>query len=728
MHRPQAVELAISGMTCAACATRLEKVLGKVDGVETVAVNLASERARIVAYPGTPIADLVAAVVRAGFGATPLTGLGDEEEREEARHVAEFRSQVRLLALSALLTLPLVGQMVLDLSGVHAMLPGWLQMVVATPVQFWIGARFYRGGWASLKGGSGNMDVLVALGTSAAYFLSAWSVVNGHGEHGDLYFEGATVVVTLVLLGKVLEARAKRSAAGAIRALMKLRPEVATIERDGTLVQVPAAAVAAGDVVVVRPGERVPVDGTVISGNGQADESLITGESLPVEKGPGDTMIAGSVNGDGMLKIRATRVGTESTINRIIRMVQGAQASKAPVQRLVDRVSSVFVPVVVALAVFAFIGWGVLGGDYGRAFLAAVSVLVIACPCALGLATPTAIMVGTGIAARHGVLIKDAAALERAHLVTLVVLDKTGTLTQGRPAVVSVVATDGDEAGLLGLAASAQMGSEHPLAKAVLARAADDGLETRPVSSFRGLPGRGLSAVVDGRSVLIGSARLMTEQNVEVGGLAGAAEAEEAKARTVMWVASDGLALGIVAVADPVKIGAAAAVAALKELGVGVAMLTGDHRRAAEAVAAAVGIADVVADVLPEDKAAAVAVLKGEGRVVAMVGDGVNDAPALAAADIGIAMGTGSDVALEAAGITLVKGDLTLLPAALSISRATVAKIRQNLFWAFAYNLVALPAAALGLLNPVIAGAAMALSSVSVVSNSLLLRRWQAPK
>ena len=728
MNRPQTIELAISGMTCAACATRLEKVLAKVDGVETVAVNLAGERASIVAYPGTPLADLVAAVAKAGFGATALTGRRDEAAAQEQRQAAEFSGLLRLLAISAALSLPLLGQMGLDLVGIHAMMPGWAQMALATPVQFWIGARFYRGAWTSLKGGAGNMDVLVALGTSAAYFLSVWSVLAGEAGHDHLYFESAAVVITLVLLGKVLETRAKRSAAGAIRALMSLRPDSARIERGSLLVEIPAEAVAAGDVVVVRPGERFAVDGTVISGNSHADESLLTGESLPLDKGPGSEVVGGSVNGDGLLRVRAIRVGAESTLSRIIRMVQGAQASKAPVQRQVDRISAIFVPAVVALAVLAFLGWGVLGGDFHRAFLAAVSVLVIACPCALGLATPTAIMVGTGVAARNGVLIKDAAALERAHLVSLVVLDKTGTLTVGRPAVVSAVAADGDTAKLLRLAASAQTGSEHPLARAVLNRAAELKLEIGTVSSFRGLAGRGLSAEVDGRSVLVGSGRLMAERGVAMDRMAAAAEAEEAKAHTVMWVAEDGVACGIISVADPVKPGAAAALASLKEMAVGVAMLTGDHRRAAEAVAAEVGIVDVVADVLPEDKAAAVAVLKGEGRVVAMVGDGVNDAPALAAADIGIAMGTGSDVALETAGITLIKGDLGLLPAALSISRATTAKIRQNLGWAFAYNLVALPAAAMGLLNPVIAGAAMALSSVSVVANSLLLLRWRARK
>ncbi len=715
------MELSISGMTCAACSTRLEKVLARLPGVASAQVNLATERARLSFLPGTvAAADAVAAVEKAGFGARLVTGTDEQWVREEAEHRRALRRQVLMFSVSALLTLPLVAMMAGELLGIHElMLAPWVQLLLATPVQFWIGWRFYVGAYKSLRGGAGNMDVLVALGTSAAYFLSAWNVARGHGH---LYFEGAAVVITLVLLGKMMEHRAKRSAAGAIRALMKLRPDTARVERDGRLVEVPAGAVAVGDVVVVRPGERLPVDGTVVEGESQADESLITGESLPLAKALGDAVVAGSVNGDGLLRVRADRVGAESTISRIIGMVQGAQASKAPVQKLVDRISAVFVPAVVSVAALAFLGWWLVGGDAEAAFVAAVSVLVIACPCALGLATPTGIMVGTGVAARHGILIKDAVALERAHHANVVVFDKTGTLTEGHPAVVAV---DG-EADLLLLAASAQQGSEHPLGKAVLARAVGEGLGLHPVSEFRSLTGRGLVATVDGRALAIGSPRLMAEREVEMAPFAEAAEAEEAKGRTVMWVAEGDRALGFIAVADPVKPSAIEAVARLRAMGVETVMLTGDNRRAAEAVAGVVGIDRVVAEVLPEDKAAEVARLKGEGRVVAMVGDGVNDAPALAAADIGVAMGTGTDVAMQAAGITLVKGDPALLPPALSVSRATYAKIRQNLFWAFFYNLVALPAAALGFLTPVVAGAAMAFSSVSVVTNSLLLRRWRA--
>ncbi|KAF0223746.1 MAG: Cu2+-exporting [Rhodospirillaceae bacterium] len=716
-----ALELSIGGMTCAACSTRLEKVLGKVAGVTAASVNLATERARVTfAAKTVAVADVVLAVEKAGFSAQVVIDGDSQMDKEEAAHAALLRRQGRFLALSVILTLPLVAGMVAHLAGWSWTLPGWWQLVLSAPVQFWIGWRFYAGAWTSLKGGSGNMDVLVALGTSAAWGVSAVAVAQGHGDHADLYFEGAAVVITLVLLGKLLETRAKRSAAGAIRALMRLRPDVARVERDGRLVEIPADTVHPGDVVQIRPGERVPVDGVVVEGVSQMDEALITGESLPVDKEAGAQVVAGAINGDGLLRVRATRVGNESTISRIIRMVQGAQAAKAPIQKLVDRISAIFVPVVVAIAALAFLGWWLGVGDMGQAFVAAISVLVIACPCALGLATPTAIMVGTGMAARHGILIKDAEALELAHFVDVVVFDKTGTLTWGKPAVMAV---QGDPA-LLRLAASAQQGSEHPLAGAVLAHAA--GLDLGKVENFKALPGRGIEAVVEGHVVLVGSPRLMTERGLDLSAWADAAGAEENQGRTVVWGAADGQVLGFITLADPVKDSAGAAIAGLKALGVQAVMLTGDNARAAAMVAASLGIDRYMAEVLPEDKEAHIQALKAEGHVVAMVGDGVNDAPALAAAHVGIAMGTGTDVAMQAAGITLVKGDPALLPAALSISRATRAKIRQNLFWAFFYNVVAIPLAALALLNPVIAGAAMAFSSVSVVSNSLLLRRWRA--
>jgi len=720
------LDLKITGMTCAACATRLEKVLGRLPGVEEARVNIATEKAHVRHKEGVVgPADLIAAVEGAGFGATVLTQAGEQAKAEEEEAARRSRHDLIVLTVAALLTLPLVGDMVLHMGGAPFRVTPWWQLALATPIQFWAGWRFYKGAWASLKGWAGNMDVLVAMGTSAAYGLSAWRVVTMEaGAHPELYFEASAVVITLVMLGKGLEGRAKRGAASAIRALMALRPDVARVERDGRIIEVPAEAVAHGDRVVIRPGERAPVDGVVVDGRSTMDESLLTGESLPVTKEAGDAVTGGAVNGSGLLTISATAVGAEATLARIIRMVEDAKASKAPVQHLVDKVSAIFVPIVVAIAVVTFLAWWLGVGDAEAAFTAAVSVLVIACPCALGLATPTAMMVGTGVAARRGILIKSAEGLERAHSVTTVVFDKTGTLTEGRPAVTDILGDDPAE--VLRLAAGLQQGSEHPLAHAVLEEAKAKGVAAPAPRDFTGLAGRGLKATIDGRVLLLGSRRLMEEDGRDVSAHLEAANALEAQARTVMWLAEQGGAvLGVIAVADPIKPTAKGAVAALKALGVTPVMLTGDNRRTAEAVAAQLGIDRVIAEVLPEDKAAAIREVKARGGIVGMVGDGVNDAPALAEADVSIAMGTGSDVAMQTASVTLMRGDPGLLPSALGISRATYAKIRQNLFWAFAYNVVALPLAALGFLSPMIAGAAMAFSSVSVVSNSLLLRRWR---
>lgn len=720
------LDLKITGMTCAACATRLEKVLSRVPGVAEASVNIATEKAHLRHKEGVVgPADLIAAVDGAGFGASVLTRAGEQAQAEEEAQGRQSRYDLMVLAIAAALTIPLVADMVLHMSGASVRVTPWMQLALATPVQFWAGWRFYRGAWASLKGGAGNMDVLVAMGTSAAYGLSLWRVVSMEaGASPALYFEASTVVITLVLLGKWLEGRAKRGAASAIRALMALRPETARVERDGRLIEVPAEAVAHGDRVVIRPGERAPVDGEVLDGRSTMDESLLTGESLPVTKEPGDAVTGGAVNGAGLLTISATAVGAEATLSRIIRMVEDAQASKAPVQHLVDRVSAIFVPVVVAIAAVTFLGWWLGVGDAEGAFTAAVSVLVIACPCALGLATPTAMMVGTGVAARHGILIKSAEGLERAHSVTTVVFDKTGTLTEGRP-VVTDIRGDDPEA-VLRLAAGLQQGSEHPLAHAVLEEARAKGIVPPTPRDFTGLAGRGLKATLEDRVLLLGSRRLMEEEGRDLSAYVEGATTLEAQARTVMWLAEQGGAvLGVIAVADPVKSSAQGAIAALKAQGVTPVMLTGDNRRTAEAVGQQVGIETVLAEVLPEEKAAAIRDVKAKGGVVGMVGDGVNDAPALAEADVSIAMGTGSDVAMQTASVTLMRGDPGLMPAALSISRATYAKIRQNLFWAFGYNVIALPLAALGYLSPMIAGAAMAFSSVSVVSNSLLLRRWR---
>jgi Cu+-exporting ATPase len=717
-------DLAISGMTCAACSARLEKALGRVPGVDKALVNLATGRARIEAPAGllTPQI-LIEAVQGAGFGAMSASSAADRRAEIEAEAARLARRDLVHLIAASLLAAPLLGQMLLEWAGVHAMLPGWLQFLLATPVQFWLGGRFYAGAWSSLKGGMGNMDVLVALGTSAAWGLSAWIVATGGPDHA-LYFEASSIVIALVLLGKILEARAKRGAASAIRALMTLSPATARIERAGQPVEVAAESVLKGDIVLVRPGERFPVDGVVLEGESQSDESLLTGESLPIAKGAGDAVTGGALNGDGLLRVQAKAVGADSTLSRIIRLVEGAQASKAPVQRLVDRISAIFVPAVAIIALASFFGWWLIGHDLERAFLAAVSVLVIACPCALGLATPAAIMVGTGVAAKAGILIKDAEALERAHRLDTIVFDKTGTLTQGHPEVTGIAVAGGwEKSGLLTIAASAQQGSEHPLARAVVTAA--EGLTLALAKDFKSLSGRGLEASVDGHAILLGSRRLMEERGVDLALLLDQAGKWEEQGNSLMWVAVDGALAGLLAAGDALKPWSADVVATLRALGIEPVMLTGDNERAARHVARQAGLERVVANVLPEGKADEIVRLKAEGRVVAMVGDGVNDAPALAAADVGIAMGTGTDVAMHTAGITLMRGDTRLLPPALSISRATYAKIRQNLFWAFIYNLVALPLAALGLLNPVVAGAAMAMSSVSVVSNALLLKLWR---
>ncbi|MBB4286400.1 heavy metal translocating P-type ATPase [Roseospira goensis] len=729
------VELEISGMTCAACSARVERVLGKRPGVRTARVNLATERAHVDVVDGAGDAprldDLIAAVRKAGFDASEHRPEHDTAAALDTDWRADRRGLLDL-AVGVVFTTPLLAEMIAMWAGLPFHLSPWVALALATPVQVVAGSRFYVGAWKSLKAGAGNMDVLVALGTSAAYLFSLWRVLTGQADQG-LYFEAAAVVITLVLVGKWLEARAKGSAAAAIRALMTLRPAVARVERaDGSTAEVPLRSVAVGTVVLVRPGERVPVDGTIVDGDSQLDESLITGESLPVARGPGDAVIGGAINGEGLLRVRATSAGGEGLLTRVIRLVEEAQASKAPVQRLVDRVAAVFVPVIVAIALVTFgVWWGLLG-DSETAFVAAVSVLVIACPCALGLATPTAIMVGTGLAARRGVLIKDAAALEGTHRVDTVVFDKTGTLTEGRPALAEIAVLDPareDEDRLLALAAGAQQGSEHVLGRAILEAADARGVALSPVQGFQALPGRGLAATVDGRPLLIGSRRLMEEHDLVDAHTDDRARALAGAGRTVVWVAAEGgPVLGLLALSDPVKAGAADAVAALKDRGLTPVLLTGDSRAAAGAVAARLGIDDVRAEVLPADKAEVVRTLRAEGRVVAMVGDGINDAPALAAADVGIAMGSGTDVAMETAGLTLMRGDPRLLVTALALSRATYDRIRINLVWAFAYNVAAVPAAALGYLSPAIAGAAMAFSSVSVVTSSLLLRRSKAAR
>jgi Cu+-exporting ATPase len=724
MNGSTTFDLPISGMTCASCAGRVERALGKVPGVQSVSVNLANERAHIEVLGQMDPSVLIAAVDKAGYTAS----LPQSETATQASQKQRLSHERWSLLLAILLAAPLVLPMLVQPFGLHWMLPAWVQFALATPVQFIFGARFYIAAWKAVRAGAGNMDLLVAIGTSAGYGLSIYEWLTASaGTMPHLYFEASAVVIALVLLGKYLESRAKRQTASAIRALEALRPERAIQVIDGREQDVAITALKLNDLVLVKPGERFPVDGEVVEGQSHADEALISGESLPVPKQPGDAVTGGAINGEGRLLVRTLALGAESVLARIIRLVEDAQAAKAPIQKLVDKVSQVFVPVVLVLALATLIGWWLYGAPLEVALINAVTVLVIACPCALGLATPTAIMAGTGVAARHGILIKDAEALERAHEVSAVVFDKTGTLTSGAPKIAHLAAVDGNEAALLQQAGALQRGSEHPLAKAVLDACAEQGLYVADVSASQSLTGRGIAGTLDGRQLALGNRRLLEETGLSTGDLADSASAWEAEGRTLSWLIEQGpqpRVLGLFAFGDTLKPGALQAIQALKARHISSHLLTGDNRGSARVVAEALGIDDVHAEVLPADKAATVAELKKTG-VVAMVGDGINDAPALAAADIGIAMGGGTDVAMHAAGITLMRGDPRLVPAALEISRKTYAKIRQNLFWAFVYNLIGIPLAAFGLLNPVMAGAAMALSSVSVVSNALLLKTWK---
>jgi Cu+-exporting ATPase len=719
------VSLAIDGMTCASCEARVTKALLKVVGVTGAAVNLATEQATVEVVAGVSVEALQGAIERAGYRARPVS---TAKPPKPSSHALPDWWPV---GVSTLLTLPLVAPMLLNLLGSDWQLDGWLQLALASPVEFWLGARFYKAAWKAVKAGAGNLDLLVAIGTTAAYALSVHLLVAQAGHAiPHLYFEVSAAVITLALLGKWLEGRAKREAADAIRALNALRPQVARVRRDDVERDVPIEQVRVGDLVIVRPGERVTVDGSIEEGRSHVDESLITGESLPVAKSMGDQVTGGSINGEGSLVVRTLAVGGETTLARIIRLVEGAQVGKAPIQRLVDKVSAAFVPVVLVVALLTLAGWGVASGDWERAILNAVAVLVIACPCALGLATPTAVIAGTGIAARHGILIKDAEALEVAHAVSTVAFDKTGTLTEGKPAVAALHGAAGlDATTVLRLAAAVQRGSEHPLARAVVDAARERRVPVPAAKDVTALPGRGIRGQVGGRTIVLGSRRLMDELGVADEALASQARVLEGEGRTVSWLAEQigdgGQVLGLLAFGDPIKPTAREAVARLRGLGVRAVMLTGDNAGAAQAVARQLGIDDVKAEVLPADKAGAVAALRAGGATVAMVGDGINDAPALASADVGIAMATGTDVAMEASGVTLMRGNPVLVAHAIDISRRTYRKIQQNLFWAFVYNVVGIPLAALGVLNPVIAGAAMAFSSVSVVSNSLLLRRWR---
>jgi Cu+-exporting ATPase len=719
---PQDIILQIDGMTCAACVNRVERVLRKAPGVREASVNLATERAAVTTTGNA--ADLVAAIEKAGYQA--------HVPSPDIPRVKESASRWPVI-VAVLLSFPLLLPMLLQPFDLHWMLPGSVQWGLASLVQFIFGARFYVGAWKALKARSGNMDVLVALGTSAAWGLSTFQWLRflwGDAHHEPHYFfESSAVVITLVMIGKTLEARAKRQTSAAIDALQALRPVMARVRRDNAQIELPIARLRKGDQVVVLPGERIPVDGKVLEGNSHADESMLTGESMPQGKMHGHKVTGGTFNVDGMLVIETTAVGAESALSRIIRSVEQAQAAKAPVQRIVDRVSAIFVPVVVALAVLTFIGWWLVGAEAETALINAVTVLVIACPCALGLATPTAIMVGTGVAARHGILIKDAEALELVHRVKTVAFDKTGTLTEGKPTLLQWHAFDGrDRDATLALAASVVGGSEHPLARSLLQAAKKEGLTVQPLSQSLTVPGQGVEVTLEGVRYALGNLALLTAHHIDPGAHLALAQTLEAQGHTLSWLACvspSARSIGLFAFGDQLKPGAIEAVQTLKAAGIHTLMLTGDNAGSARHVGDQLGIDEVVANVLPEQKAEVVQRLKGPDTVVAMVGDGINDAPALAAADVGIAMATGTDVAMSTASITLMRGDPALVPAAIEISRRTYRKIIENLGWAFIYNVLGIPLAALGYLNPVLAGAAMALSSVSVMTSALLLKRWR---
>jgi len=766
----ETVELPLLGMTCANCAATIQRRLNKVEGVLNAEVNYANERATVAFVPGvTSYSDLVAAVRKAGYDVVETTGAGETADAEAAAREAEVKHQWTRLIVGVVFSLPLfVLSMSRDFGLVgawaHAAWVNWLFLVLATPVQFYVGWDYYVGAYKSLRNGSANMDVLVAMGSSVAYVYSVAVLialtlgVHTLGHH--VYFETSAVIITLIVLGKLLEVRAKGQTSAAIKKLIGLQAKTARVIRNGEERDIPIAEVARHDIVLVRPGEKIPVDGVVTEGYSAVDESMITGESLPVEKSVGDTVIGATINKQGLLKFKATKVGKETALAQIIRLVEQAQGSRAPIQRVVDQVAAYFVPAVIGLAVLTFIVWWLVGGEFVPALIRLTAVLVIACPCAMGLATPTSIMVGVGKGAENGILFKNSAALEQAHKLTAIVLDKTGTITKGQPSVTDVVvsesllaSTSSANAGrplaelveanssdeLLRLAASAERGSEHPLGESIVRSARERGLLLSEPAAFEGIAGHGIAATVDGHKVLLGNLRLMEREGVYLNGLGPKAEELQAAAKTAMWLAVDGQASALIGVADTIKDGSKEAVAALHKLGLTVVMMTGDNEATAQAIAKEVGIERVFAEVLPGDKASHVAKLQAEGYKVAMVGDGINDAPALAQADVGIAIGTGTDVAMETADVTLMRGDLRSVPQALALSKATMRNIKQNLAWAFGYNIALIPIAAgilapfpwapdfLRQLHPILAAGAMAFSSISVVGNALRLRRLSLP-
>jgi Cu+-exporting ATPase len=711
-------ELQITGMHCASCSARLEKALNQLPEVSAV-VNIATEKASITFDPAsTDIATLIDAVKNTGFDAH----IARDFSAEKKEKFALYQKERLLFLISVLLLSPLLIEMVAMLFGVHFSIPIWVQWLLATPIQFWAGKRFYLGAWSNLKNGSSNMDTLVALGTSAAYFLSCGIVL--FGVHQPVYFEASATLITLVLLGKLMEARAKGKASASLEALFSLQPKLAHVERDGEIQDVSAGQLRPEDIFFVRPGEGFPVDGVVLEGSSDANESMLTGESLPQTKQVGDKVYAATLNLQGLLKCRAIAVGSQTQLAAIIRMVEQAQGSKAPIQRLADRVSSIFVPVVLGLATITFFSWWILGGHFSAALINAVSVLVIACPCALGLATPTAIVVATGRAAQEGILVKDAAALERAHKLDVLVLDKTGTLTTGVPTLNDLQpAPNCDATLLLTIAASLAQHSTHPLSLALNAHARAEGITPNAVTDFIESAGNGLSGVISGKTYLLGSPSFVSVTgNITLDELALLALQRQGK--SVIAVVGNNTLLGLISFSDTLRPSSKAAVQRLREMGIRVVMLSGDNAATSFAIAQQAGIDEYLAGVLPLDKEKHVTSYKSKGSLVGMVGDGINDAPALAAADVSFAMKSGSDIAIEAADITLMHNDLMSVVSAIDLSRVTLSKIRQNLFFAFAYNVLGIPLAAIGLLNPVIAGGAMAMSSVSVITNALLLKNW----
>ncbi|WP_347356648.1 heavy metal translocating P-type ATPase [Bdellovibrio sp.] len=715
----ESTELQLIGMSCVNCAGKIEKSLNALPGVKA-SVNFATEKAH-VDFGDSPlkIENLIKTIQELGYQAFEVNSEVDTQKAKEEA-AAEYRKELRLFVISVILTAPFIVEMIAMFSGYHEIMPRWLQWALATPVQFWIGWRFYRGSYFSLKSGSANMDVLVALGTSMAYGLSAViTFLNWHHHH--VYFEASTAIITLILLGKLMESRAKGKTSEAVEGLLRLQPKLAFVERDGQVVQIEISDLVAGDIVIVKSGESIPVDGLVVEGVSMVDESMLTGESLPVQKIVDDRVYAATLNQDGSLRVKATGVGAKTQLAQIIKIVTTAQGSKAPIQRLADKISGIFVPVVVVISILTFVGIWLWGGDLTAALISSVSVLVIACPCALGLATPTAVVVGIGKGAQAGVLFRDAKALELAEKIDILVLDKTGTITEGKPVVTEVHVTSGqDRAQVLRWAASLEMGSSHPLAHAIVEEAKKEKLELVTVQNFNNVVGQGVEGRIENRNLKLGKTnwvaapfsldqKLLTEL--------------ESKGQTLMALADDERVLGYIAVADRIRESSKAAIAEIQKRGVKVMMLTGDNEGTAREISRQAGITDFKHSVKPADKANVIVTLKRQKKRVAMVGDGINDAPALAMADVSFSMSSGTDIAIETADVTLMKNDLMSVAHAIELSHLTLKKIRQNLFFAFIYNVLGIPLASLGMLNPVIAGAAMAMSSVSVVSNSLLLKR-----